>query len=147
MKKKKFETIKLHFIQNGYSIKNLLVTIILRVKIKNDYYIGPLITNDIGIIEVTQDELETEINKIQADFIMDYAASIHDCVNVEIKIEDILDLEKKVKNLKNWDSDKAYELQEKIKNSVNSQYEKLHMNLGLEFQKPIYINVKKLKLK
>ena len=141
MKKKKFETIKLHFIQNGYSIKNLLVTIILRVKIKNDYYIGPLITNDIGIIEVTQDELETEINKIQADFIMDYAASIHDCVNVEIKIEDILDLEKKVKNLKNWDSDKAYELQEKIKNSVNSQYEKLHMNLGLEFQKPIYINV------
>ena len=78
MKKKKFETIKLHFIQNGYSIKNLLVTIILRVKIKNDYYIGPLITNDIGIIEVTQDELETEINKIQADFIMDYAASIHD---------------------------------------------------------------------
>jgi len=147
MKKKKFETIKLHFIQNGYSIKNILVTIILRVKIKNDYYIGPLITNDIGIIEVTQDELETEINKIQADFIMDYAASIHDCVNVEIKIEDILDLEKKVKNLKNWDSDKAYELQEKIKNSVNSQYEKLHMNLGLEFQKPIYINVKKLKLK
>lgn len=147
MKKKKFETIKLHFIQNGYSIKNLLVTIILRVKIKNDYYIGPLITNDIGIIEVTQDELETEINKIQADFIMDYAASIHDCVNIEIKIEDILDLEKKVKNLKNWDSDKAYELQEKIKNSVNSQYEKLHMNLGLEFQKPIYINVKKLKLK
>ena len=147
MKKKKFETIKLHFIQNGYSIKNLLVTIILRVKIKNDYYIGTLITNDIGIIEVTQDELETEINKIQADFIMDYAASIHDCVNVEIKIEDILDLEKKVKNLKNWDSDKAYELQEKIKNSVNSQYEKLHMNLGLEFQKPIYINVKKLKLK
>ena len=147
MKKKKFETIKLHFIQNGYSIKNLLVTIILRVKIKNDYYIGPLITNDIGIIEVTQDELETEINKIQADFIMDYAASIHDCLNIEIKIEDILDLEKKVKNLKNWDSDKAYELQEKIKNSVNSQYEKLHMNLGLEFQKPIYINVKKLKLK
>ena len=147
MKKKKFETIKLHFIQNGYSIKNLLVTIILRVQIKNDYYIGPLITNDIGIIEVTQDELETEINKIQADFIMDYAASIHDCVNIEIKIEDILDLEKKVKNLKNWDSDKAYELQEKIKNSVNSQYEKLHMNLGLEFQKPIYINVKKLKLK
>ena len=58
-----------------------------------------------------------------------------------------MDLEKKVKNLKNWDSDKAYELQEKIKNSVNSQYEKLHMNLGLEFQKPIYINVKKLKLK
>ena len=75
---------------------------------------------------------------------MDYVASIDDCVDVEIKIEDVQELERKVRYLKKWDSDKAHELQENIQKSVNKKYELLHMSLGLNFQKTIYITVNKI---
>lgn len=147
MKKKKWNTIRILFTDNKIPIMNLLVTLVLRVKIKNNYYIGPLISNDKGVIEVTQQELELEIKQAQSDFIMDYAGSLSDCEEIELKINDIEELKKMVETLVKWDPDKANELQKLIQKSVNAQYEKMHVNLGLDFQEIISIELKSVDLK
>lgn len=56
---------------------------------KNDYYFIPDLSNQEGIIEVTKDWINQQIESTRNFFIMDYSSSLDDCeTKIEIKIID-----------------------------------------------------------
>jgi uncharacterized protein (UPF0371 family) len=145
MKKKKWDTIRILFTHKGFSVKDLSITLVLRVKIKNDYYIGPIVSNDKGIIEVTPQQLELAIKQAQSDYIMDYAANLDECKEVALIIDDIEELKKTVESLAIMHPEKVSELQKLIRKSVNAHYAKLHVNLGLDFKEMINIELRPIR--
>ena len=79
--------IKFIFSNEGVNIPNLIVYFILNVKNKNDYTIGPLITNERGEITLSKGQLESTINQYNMEYPMDYAGSLDSCIGIDILVE------------------------------------------------------------
>lgn len=59
-------------------VANVAFVLILK-GLKNDYYIGPTITDDKGTCSFSRTECEDAISAAQSMFVMDYAGSLLDC--------------------------------------------------------------------
>jgi len=74
---------------SGKAIPNLVIFIKLFATRKNDYYFMPEFSDENGIIVITKEWLNKEINKKASLFIMDYASSLETCYpKIELKILD-----------------------------------------------------------
>lgn len=98
-------------------IKNIAATLVLYAHKKNDYYVGPKISNKDGIICFTEDECLKEIKSSQEFYIMDYSSNLEDCLsNISIKIKDSKELKlgiDKMRQLRNiykdyWNCSEEY---------------------------------------
>jgi len=69
------------------AISNILVTIKLFAKHKNNYnFILPL-SNEKGCIEITKNWIKEEIKKDQSLFVMDYSSTLEECASkIEIEV-------------------------------------------------------------
>jgi hypothetical protein len=61
-------------------IAELAVTLILRARSKNDYYFGPQLSNDKGIVSFQRIQIARHIEEAKKLFVMDYQSSIEECL-------------------------------------------------------------------
>jgi len=65
--------------ETGRPVPNISVKITLFANYKNDYHFTLPISNNLGIIEVTRDWLNQEIEKVRNHFIMDFSSKLEHC--------------------------------------------------------------------
>lgn len=104
-------------------IANLLVYVVLLSKLKNNYTIGPLITNMNGEIRITQDVMLEVIKSTRADYPMDYSSPLYDCSGIEIIVETMNDINTRIERGREFYPDKANELQELVEKCENWKYD------------------------
>lgn len=95
--------IKIKNIETGQPISNIAVQIRLFALHKNDYICIPSLSDSNGIIEVTKDWLNKEIEQSRNLFIMDYSSTLSDCKpQIEIKIMNSDEVKRTVQAWKEW---------------------------------------------
>lgn len=60
------------------AVPNVALVLILKA-LKNDYYVGPAITDEAGLCRFTRADCEEAISIAQKMFVMDYSGSLLDC--------------------------------------------------------------------
>jgi len=63
----------------GLPAKGIAIVLVLFAAHKNDYSVGPLITDENGQVQVTRAECEAAIKRAQEMFIMDYSGDLESC--------------------------------------------------------------------
>lgn len=114
--------IKFIFTNEGINIPNLIVYFILNVKNKNNYTIGPLITNERGEITLTKGQLESTINQYNMEYPMDYAGSMDSCIGIDILVESYEELRNRLLALQEFYPQNAPSLKKAIKVCMNKNY-------------------------
>ena len=61
-------------------VRNLAVLLRLHAHRKNDYYVGPILSDDKGLAVFTQNSCLKEIENSQNFFIMDYDSNLEECL-------------------------------------------------------------------
>lgn len=110
-------------------IDNIAVRAILHAKEKNDYNVGPYLSNKSGIIIIKRNDLLREIKASKSFFLMDYKSDLEDCsdvITLEIlSNENITSFLKDYTEFKDiykgsWDYSKYF--LNKVENCVNRNY-------------------------
>lgn len=60
-------------------VPNVAIVLVLFASIKNDYYVGPVITDHKGSVRITRADCEEAIARAQHMFLMDYAGTLENC--------------------------------------------------------------------
>jgi hypothetical protein len=60
-------------------VKGVAIVLVLFAKRKNDYYVGPLVTDEKGQVEFTRADCEFAIRRAQEMFLMDYHGDLESC--------------------------------------------------------------------
>jgi hypothetical protein len=68
---------------NGQLLSGMAIMIKLKMKLKNNYNIGPKITNESGFVVFTRTEIEEEIEATRKGSPMDYFGGLECCKSVE----------------------------------------------------------------
>jgi hypothetical protein len=72
-------TVGVRDLGTGVPAQGVAIILVLFAARKNDYYVGPLITNENGWVEFTRAECEAAIERAQEMFIMDYSGDLESC--------------------------------------------------------------------
>lgn len=110
------------FSHEGINIPNLIVYLSLNVKNKNNYTIGPLITNEKGEITLTKKQVESTMNQYNLDFPMDYAGSLDSCIGIDILVESYEELKNRLLALQEFYPQNALLLKNAIKTCTNKNF-------------------------
>lgn len=110
------------FICDGKLVSNLLVYFILLSETKNNFSIGPFITNKNGEIELTHKIMTETIENAKADYPMDYSGTLDDCMGVEVVVETVNELRSRINRGKEFYPNEATVLEELIQKCSNSKY-------------------------
>ncbi|MES9964916.1 MAG: hypothetical protein ABW116_15410 [Candidatus Sedimenticola sp. 20ELBAFRAG] len=113
--------IKLVFKGVSGSVQRLIVFLVLHSTTKNDFTIGPLMTDEKGEIILTKDVVDKVISQNKEEFPMDYDGSLSDCDLLSVIVESRFDLEERVKRLMKYYPDNADILLELLKDAANSE--------------------------
>lgn len=60
-------------------VPNVAIVLVLFASIKNDYYVGPVITDHEGSVRITRADCQDAITRAQHMFLMDYAGTLESC--------------------------------------------------------------------
>ena len=105
---------------NGKPLPKVLFEVIVISNQKNNYTIGPFLTDAFGKSDLTKELVIKEINKAMAEFPMDYSSNLDNCKDViVIKIEGKVSIEKKIQSLLRYYPDYGIELISAFENSIN----------------------------
>ena len=115
------EQIKLIFKDAGGSVHRLIVFLILHSTAKNDFTIGPVITDMEGEITLTRDFVGKEIARNKEEFPMDYGGDLSDCDLLSVIVESRFDLEERVKRLMKYYPENANNLLELLADAANGE--------------------------
>lgn len=81
--------------------QGVAIVLVLFAKRKNDYSVGPLITNENGQVEFTRAECESAIKQAQDAFVMDYHGDLESCRPlIEVRLHLPEYIEKMLENYK-----------------------------------------------
>lgn len=98
-------------------VPNIAVSLILYAHKKNDYYVGPKITNSDGLIDFERNDCIMEIKNSKEFYLMDYVSTLDECMpKVGIKIKPREEIDVAVENIrrsrdiyqKYWDCSEEY---------------------------------------
>lgn len=110
-------------------IGNIAISLILYAHKKNDYYVGPKVSNDEGIINFKREECIKEIENSKRFYLMDYLSTLEECLpKISIKVKTKKELEFATKNMRQlrdiyqdyWDCSEEY--LESLDQADNSKY-------------------------
>lgn len=77
---------------------NALFTVCLFARHKNDFHLGPYISTDSGLVEITQSDLQNDIDSTYESGLMDYV-SVETCFPfVEIRLDHPDDIDRAIKS-------------------------------------------------
>ena len=124
------EKIRLIFGDVNGSSQRLIVFLVFRSTLKNDFTIGPLVTGMDGDIIITRDFVDKEIAINKNEFPMDYSGGLVDCDLLTVIVESRSDLEERIKRLMKYYPDDANMLQELLADSANRKLS-LHKDIRL----------------
>jgi hypothetical protein len=83
--------------------KGVAILLVLFAARKNDYSVGPLITNENGQVEFTRAECESAIKQAQEAFVMDYHGDLESCRPlIEVRLHLPEYIEKMLQNYKTF---------------------------------------------
>jgi len=116
------EQIKLIFKDVGGSVQRLIVFLVLYSKAKNDFTIGPLVTDMEGEIILTRTAVDKEIALNKEEFPMDYDGDLSDCNLLSVIVESRFDLEERVKRLMKYYPENANDLLELLADAANGEF-------------------------
>lgn len=133
--------VKFIFSNEGVSIPNLIVYFILNVKNKNNYTIGPLITNERGEITLTKGQLERTINQYNMEYPMDYAGSLDLCIGIDILVESHDELRNRLLALQEFYPQNALSLKDAIKVCMNKDYKVYRKVKFPIIDRTVFVNV------
>lgn len=98
-------------------VSNIAVSLILYAHKKNNYYVGPKISDSEGLLSFENKDCIKEINSSKSFYLMDYVSSLEECLpKVSIKIKPRKEIEFAVENMrrlrdiyqKYWDCSEEY---------------------------------------
>jgi hypothetical protein len=113
-------TIKLKDLRNNKPASRYIIYLTVLANRKNNYTVGPLISDDNGTIVLTKKQIEDEIEDSISSFLMDYSSRLDDCKQeVEVKLYTQKSLRNKVEKLREFYPKNAQELEALLKNSGN----------------------------
>ena len=121
------------FISNGEFASNLLVYFILLSELKNNFSIGPLLTDNFGEIKITHDIMNDVIGSSKADYPMDYDGTLENCTGIEVKVDSINELNSRINRLHKFYPEEATTLESLITKCSNSRY----VGTKISYQLPI----------
>ncbi len=94
-------TIKLIDKETKRTVGNIAVSLILYAHQKNNYYVGPKITDKEGLVCFNKEECMKEIDNSRKFYLMDYLSMLEQCLpKVSIKIKPRKEIESAVKNMR-----------------------------------------------
>lgn len=115
------EQIKLIFKDVGGSVQRLIVFLVLHSAAKNDFTIGPLVTDMEGEIILTRAVVDKEIELNKKEFPMDYDGDLNDCDLLSVIVESRADLEERVKRLMKYYPENANDLLGLLSDAANGE--------------------------
>jgi hypothetical protein len=98
-------------------VTNIAVSLVLYAHKKNDYYVGPRISDREGLIIFERDDCIKEIDNSKKFYLMDYASTMEQCLpKISVKIKPKGELENAVKKMRQlrdvyqdyWDCSEEY---------------------------------------
>lgn len=107
---------------NGQAVCGLLVFILLKSKLKNDFSVEPLVTDTSGTITLLRSELVRNIESSKAQYPMDYHGSLEDCSKLEIIVEENAELEDRVIRLEKYYPENAKQISLLMTKCVNAKF-------------------------
>lgn len=110
-------------LSNGKPLAKVLFYVIVISKQKNNYTLGPFLTDDLGKFNLLKELVIKEINIAMTEFPMDYSSSLEDCTNtIVIEIDGKESIEKSIQNLLKYYPINANELISTYENSINRTF-------------------------
>ena len=92
-------------LQQNFSVDNMLLYIKTYAKHKNDFYLGPFVSDKDGIITITKKELDNEITATYESGLMDYSSIENNFAFVELRLYDQDEISKMIESrTKAWTS-------------------------------------------
>ena len=107
---------------NGQAVSGLLIFILLKSKLKNDFGIEPLVSDKFGHIVLSRSDLVRSIEDTKTEYPMDYDGSIEDCDELEVIVESQAELEERVRRLRKYYPEDAERISELMDECVNSKF-------------------------
>jgi hypothetical protein len=81
-----------------FALSNVLLTVCLFARRKNDFFLGPYVSNASGIVEITGLDLRHDIDATYDSGLMDYVAAENAFSFVEIRLEHPDDIDRALKS-------------------------------------------------
>lgn len=107
---------------NGNVISNVIIFLTLIAKKKNNYSIGPLLSDNQGKIIIDKKLIESTISQNQKEYPMDYSDNLMNCENnMELVIDDYQKLKERIERLRTFYPNEAKKLEELASNSNNNK--------------------------
>jgi hypothetical protein len=97
-------------VPDGECIRNLAVGLTITMERKNDYHLGPFLTDQHGSIELGIEEVERSIQEVQGESLMDYSPidlRARPKFDIEISIESKQGLRSRAERLKPFFPDRS----------------------------------------
>lgn len=130
--------------KTGEKIPNLAVSLILYAAKKNNYYVGPKISDKEGVVIFRKEDCLKEIESSKKVYLMDYTSSLEEClpkISVRIKPKNEIDITvKKLLSLKDIYK-KYWDCSEQYLNALTSTNNSVYISKTYDFNETdIFIN-------
>jgi len=126
------DKINFHFENINGVIEKLIVFFIFKSKIKNNFTIGPKVSNNSGDIILTKKSVEEIIALSKNSSPMDYGGELSDCDLLSIVVETRSELEERITRLNEFYPNNALALQKILESASNDE-----RSLNKEIKMPI----------
>jgi hypothetical protein len=124
-------------------IANLLFFVEVLTRQRNDFSLGPLITDSEGRAILTRDQIRKAIDDSARDFPMDYSGAISDCTGeIRITVDDKDALDQRIDRVKRFYPRDAMRLKELATTSSNSMVESRQATVPLS--REVTVEVKRI---
>ena len=91
--------------QQDFSIDHILLYIKTNARHKNDFYLGPFVSDKDGVITITKNDLDNEVIATYESGLMDYSSIENSFTFVELRLYDQDEIKKMIKSrTKVWTS-------------------------------------------
>lgn len=116
------ETLNLQFIsrKTGDAIKNLVVYLRIQAPHKNNYSIGPLISDENGMVSITKEAMKGAIEAAQKRAPMDYVDSLEDCTGIEVQVDSRTALRERVQRIEQFYPNEANNLRNLMQKRISN---------------------------
>ena len=91
--------------QQDFSVDNILLYIKTNARHKNDFYLGPFVSDKNGVITITKIDLDNEVTATYESGLMDYSSIENSFSFVELRLYDQNEIDKMIESrTKAWTS-------------------------------------------
>jgi hypothetical protein len=91
--------------KENFSVDNILLYIKTNARNKNDFYLGPFVSDKNGVITITKKDLDNEVTATYESGLMDYSSIENSFSFVELRLYDQNEIDKMIESrTKTWTS-------------------------------------------